>query len=189
MYDYDYEIEWLQLLHCLKYLQMFQPLQFQTAVNVLGQLEGEDVYEALEAVSECLFDSEAGDYDEELGIESVTVTSDAINRYLAAGMELCLMRRNGNFSVYLDKVHNAVEWYLWNGTDCLCDYEVHTCTARAEIRLYLSPDCFEIGIFADQTVEFLLFFRRETERLERLIRRQSDTPAHGEEKQEREEVS
>ena len=176
MYDNLYEAEWLQLLRGLKYLQIYQPETFTELLKGFGPLMDEDVYEALETLLSCFFDSIGSDFDDSYELECIEVTSSVLDRFLSLGMALCSSRRNGNYFSYQEKLEDAVEFYLWAGTNCFCGYEVQFCSAAVGIKLFLSPDCYEPAAFVGQVVALLLYIRSETRHLESLLMKGSAVP-------------
>lgn len=171
MYGYEYEDDVLGTLRLLKYIHDTRPEVFRESMKAFYTITADDTYDIVVNCMWDLFDDIMYDWDDEFEMEIIEFSDTAFTRYLEVGRELCALRGRNSNVLYQRKLQDITEFYL-----CLPSYSLwrieQTITASSYLtRVWLSPDCYEPVLFANNLLDMLLHVRKETALMEEEVKK------------------
>lgn len=165
MYDYDYEADILLCLRVLKYLYDHDSVAVQDIMERYTVLSPDTMYEIGETAIWEILDIVASEDDANYDTTILTVSQPLFDRLYTLGRRTELAR--GRYiSGWVQKIHDILEYFVLGASYSLYSLEVRTVNSRIEIRMGLSPDCYEPLLFGSSIVDALLYCQREIRRLE-----------------------
>jgi hypothetical protein len=112
-------------------------------------------------------------------MEIIEFSDTAFSRYLEVSRELCALRGRNSNVLYQRKLQDITEFYLCAPSYSLWRIE-QTITASSYLtRVWLSPDCYEPVLFANNLLDMLLHVRKETALMEEEVKKLKEAEGAG----------
>lgn len=167
MYGYEYETDVLFMLRLAKYLYGQDPDALKKVLEIYPEFDLCLLFE----LSECIIWEICGDVvfdsEDEFEITFCTFAHPIINRFC----ELSAARNSGRPTVaWQRKLADIVEYFLRGIHYSVVKIACYSGEGSAKLRAWFSQDCYDSGDFGSSLVDMLLFFQRENERLEWLLK-------------------
>lgn len=171
MYGYEYEDDVLGTIRVLKYIHDVRPEAFRESMKSFYTMTADDTYDIIVNCMWDLFDDILYDWDDEFEMEVIEFSDTVFSRYLEVGRELCSLRGQNSNVLYQRKLQDITEFYLCEPSYSLWRIE-QTITASSYLtRVWLSPDCYEPILFANNLLDMLLHVRKETVLMEEEVKK------------------
>ena len=179
MYGYEYEDDVLGTLRLLKYIHDTRPEVFRESMKAFYTITADDTYDIVVNCMWDLFDDIMYDWDDEFEMEIIEFSDTAFSRYLEVSRELCALRGRNSNVLYQRKLQDITEFYLCAPSYSLWRIE-QTITASSYLtRVWLSPDCYEPVLFANNLLDMLLHVRKETALMEEEVKKLKEAEGAG----------
>ena len=165
MYDYEYEFDVLLVLRLLKLLHMRDPDALREPLEMYPKLPVDELYLIVDPIIEEFFSDLEYGIDEGFEGEVVLLSHPVINRLYSLGQRQENRYRNLN-GVWRKKIKDAVEYFLIGPTNSVFDLNYHYSSGWIGIELVLSPEYYEVSLFANNLVDMLRYFEQDLQYLE-----------------------
>lgn len=169
MYGYQYEDDILQVLRLAKYLHQQDPDKLEMILHLYdGPFDEDMMYELTEGVIWEIFSDVIFDSDPETEGAVNTFSHPLIGRFCALSREW--NRERGCFAnAWQKKLSDIAEYYLMGADYSVWRVECRPTGLSANIKVWLSLDCYDTLKFGNALVDMLLCIQRENELLEKLL--------------------
>lgn len=168
MYNYEYEEPMLMFLRPLKYLHQQNPNLLAALLQDYDDFDFDLTYEILSLTLFQIFDDYEELYDEENDMEVIVLAHSVWNRFLALSREWSSLEKM-RFELSYQRLQDMIDFFIDQAGYSVARSEYHFSGNSVSVRLWLSPDCFDLSALSNCLVDVLIYVQQENSFLEHLI--------------------
>jgi len=165
MYDYDYEEVVLLGLRVMKYLHQYAPQELNRILDYFETFDIDSFYCAADCGMWAIFDDSASEIEEETDFETISFRHPELNRFYDLGRRWCSLH-DCFYSAWQERIKDAVNYYVIDYSYSVYDMKISFEGDGVQIKVWLSPDCYDPMYFTASLLDLLLYLQTENRRLE-----------------------